>query len=136
MDNPYQSPSSASPTELTADGSSKNPIALRLAILAAGAIPFLVLLWHSGEIGELLRTGGISLFGAAGLYLFALLLALSGALLFFSRRSALWPLLACLPYPLYGVATAADRPSQLFGILSLVCIAACLAYYWRLKRGA
>lgn len=136
MDNPYQSPSSASPAELTADGSSKTPIALRLAIIAAGAIPFLVLLWHSGEIWELLRTGGISLFGAAGLYLFALLLTLAGALLFFSRRSALWLLLACLPYPLYGVGTAADRPSQLFGILSLVCITDCLAYYWRLKRAA
>ncbi len=136
MDNPYQSPSSASPAELTADGSSKNPIALRLAIIAAGAIPFLELLWHSGEIWELLRTGGISLFGAAGLYLFALLLTLAGALLFFSRRSALWLLLACLPYPLYDVATAVDGPSQLFGILSLVCITACLAYYWRLKRAA
>ncbi|WP_044402832.1 hypothetical protein [Pseudomonas sp. FeS53a] len=107
MDNPFQSPTTDVPTEKGGSTSSPASLALRLAILAFCSVQFLVLLWNRGAIWDAMRAGEISVFGAAGGFLFAFLLMLAGALLFFAQRSARWLLLACLPYQLYALATAA-----------------------------
>lgn len=107
---------------------------LRLAILAFCSVQFLVLLWNRGAIWDAMRAGEISVFGAAGGFLFAFLLMLAGALLFFAQRSARWLLLACLPYQLYALATAPERGTQVLCLLSLVCLIGCLVYSWRLRQ--
>lgn len=134
MDNPFQSPTTDVPTEKGGSTSSPAPLALRLAILAFCSVQFLVLLWNRGAIWDAMRAGEISVFGAAGGFLFAFLLMLAGALLFFAQRSARWLLLACLPYQLYALATAPERGTQVLCLLSLVCLIGCLVYSWRLRQ--
>ncbi|WP_337057781.1 hypothetical protein [Pseudomonas sp. USHLN015] len=134
MDNPFQPPMSDSLTEKTSTRPSITPTALRLAILAFCSAQFLALLWNRGAIWEAMRAGEIStLAGAAGV-LFALLLMLAGGLLFFSRKSALWLLLAYLPYQLYWLVNAQERGTLLLCLLSLGCLTGCLVYCWRLRR--
>lgn len=136
MDNPFQSPTTDVRMEKGGSPSSPASLALRLAILAFCSVQFLVLLWNREAIWEAMRAGEMSVFGAAGGFLFAFLLLLAGVLLFFARRSARWLLLACLPYQLYALAIAPERGTQVLGLLSLVCLIGCLVYGWRLKRAA
>lgn len=136
MDNPFQSPTTDVRMEKGGSPSSPASLALRLAILAFCSVQFLVLLWNREAIWEAMRAGEMSVFGAAGGFLFAFLLMLAGVLLFFARRSARWLLLACLPYQLYALAIAPERGTQVLGLLSLVCLIGCLVYGWKLKRAA
>lgn len=136
MDNPFQSPTTDVRTERGGSPSSPDSLALRLAILAFCSVQFLVLLWNREAIWEAMRAGEMSVFGAAGGFLFAFLLLLAGVLLFFARRSARWLLLACLPYQVYALATALERGTQVLGLLSLICLIGCLVYGWKLKRAA
>lgn len=134
MDNPFQSPTPDALTEQANVKSSITATALRLAILVFCSAQFLALLWNRGAIWEAMRAGEISVLAGAASFLFALLLLLAGVLLFFSRKSALWLLLAYLPYQLYWLVTAQERGTLLLSILSLACLAGCLVYCWRLKR--
>lgn len=136
MGNPFQSPTTDVRMEKGGSPSSPASLALRLAILAFCSVQFLVLLWNREAIWEAMRAGEMSVFGAAGGFLFAFLLMLAGVLLFFARRSARWLLLACLPYQLYALAIAPERGTQVLGLLSLVCLIGCLVYGWKLKRAA
>ncbi|BCG24927.1 hypothetical protein TUM18999_31180 [Pseudomonas tohonis] len=136
MDNPFQPPAADAVTDRTDDKPGVTSIALRLAILAFCSAQFLALLWNRGVVWEAMRTGEISILAGAASVLFALLLMLAGVLLFFSRKSALWLLLAYLPYQLYWLVSAQERGMLLLCLLSLGCLTGCLVYCWRLRRAA
>lgn len=133
MDNPFQPPAADAVTD---DKPGVTSTALRLAILAFCSAQFLALLWNRGAVWEAMRTGDISILAGAASVLFALLLMFAGVLLFFSRKSALWLLLAYLPYQLYWLVNAQERGMLLLCLLSLGCLTGCLAYCWRLRRAA
>jgi fatty acid desaturase len=134
MDNPFQPPMSDSLTEKTSTRPSITSTMLRVAILAFCSAQFLALLWNRGAIWEAMRAGEVSVLAGAASFLFALALMLAGVLLFFSRQSALWLLLAYLPYQLHWLVTAQERGTLLLCLLSLGCLTGCLVYCWRLKR--
>ncbi|MDW3713339.1 MULTISPECIES: hypothetical protein [unclassified Pseudomonas] len=134
MDNPFQPPTSDSLTEKTSTRPSITSTVLRVAILAFCSAQFLALLWNRGAIWEAMRAGEVSVLAGAASFLFALALMLAGVLLFFSRQSALWLLLAYLPYQLHWLVTAQERGTLLLCLLSLGCLTGCLVYCWRLKR--
>ncbi|GAC1032825.1 hypothetical protein thsps21_36540 [Pseudomonas sp. No.21] len=134
MDNPFQPPMSDSLAEKTSTRPSITSTVLRVAILAFCSAQFLALLWNRGAIWEAMRAGEVSVLAGAASFLFALALMLAGVLLFFSRQSALWLLLAYLPYQLHWLVTAQERGTLLLCLLSLGCLTGCLVYCWRLKR--
>ena len=135
MDNPFQPPAADAVTDRTDDKPGVTSIALRLAILAfCSPVPRAAV--EPRVVWEAMRTGEISILAGAASVLFALLLMLAGVLLFFSRKSALWLLLAYLPYQLYWLVSAQERGMLLLCLLSLGCLTGCLVYCWRLRRAA